>query len=71
MHMDNRDAALLVAGGGAVRCSGAGDIAARLQLWFGNADVLRRARAGARRVVESELGAADRSVEIVEGLVYS
>lgn len=69
-HTDNRDAALLVAGGGAVRCSGAGDIAARLSLWFGNADVLRRARAGARRVVESELGAADRSVEIVEGLVY-
>lgn len=71
MHMDNRDAALLVAGGGAVRCSGAGDIAARLKLWFGNADVLGKARAGARRVVESELGAADRSVEIVEGIVYS
>ncbi len=69
-HADNRDAALLVAGGGAVRCAGAGDISARLSLWFGNADVLGRARAGARRVVESELGAADRSVEIVEGLVY-
>lgn len=70
MHRDNRDAALLVAGGGAMRCLGAGDIAARLSVWLGNPEVLKRARAGARRVVESELGAADRSVEIVEGLIY-
>lgn len=69
-HLDNRDAALLVAGGGAVRCTGVGDIATRIRIWFGNAEVLTKARSGARRVVESELGAADRSVEIVESLVY-
>ncbi len=71
MHADNRDAGLLVGGGGAMRCHGSGDIAARLNVWFRNAEVLKRARACARRVVETNLGAAERSVEIVESLMLS
>jgi 3-deoxy-D-manno-octulosonic-acid transferase len=68
MHMDNRDAALLVAGGGAVRCRGPGDISARLLAWFTNPQVLGKASASARRVVEAGIGAADRSTELLEGL---
>jgi 3-deoxy-D-manno-octulosonic-acid transferase len=67
-HMDNRDARLLVAGGGAVRCPGPGDISARLLAWFRNPGVHERASRGARRVVEAGLGAADRSLELVESL---
>jgi 3-deoxy-D-manno-octulosonic-acid transferase len=70
LHADNRDARLLVAGGGAVRCPGPGDICARLLAWFRNPGVHERASRGARRVVEAGLGAADRSVELVEGLLY-
>lgn len=69
MHMDNRDARLLVNGGGAVRCPGPGDICARLLAWFRNPAVHQRAAASARRVVEAGLGAADRSVELVEGIM--
>lgn len=67
-HTDNRDARLLVAGGGAVRCPGPGDITARLLAWFRNPGVHERASRGARRVVEAGLGAADRSLELVESL---
>jgi 3-deoxy-D-manno-octulosonic-acid transferase len=67
-HTDNRDARLLVAGGGAVRCPGPGDICARLLAWFRNPGVHERASRGARRVVEAGLGAADRSLELVESL---
>jgi 3-deoxy-D-manno-octulosonic-acid transferase len=68
MHTDNRDARLLVAGGGAVRCPGPGDISARLLAWFRNPAVHQRASAGARRVVEAGVGAADKSLELVESL---
>jgi 3-deoxy-D-manno-octulosonic-acid transferase len=71
MHSDNRDASLLVNGGGAVRCPGPGDICARLLAWFRNPGVHQRAAASARRVVEAGLGAADRSLELVEGLMTS
>jgi 3-deoxy-D-manno-octulosonic-acid transferase len=67
-HTDNRDARLLLAGGGAVRCPGPGDISARLLAWFRNPGVHERASRGARRVVEAGLGAADRSLELVENL---
>lgn len=67
-HTDNRDARLLVSGGGAVRCPGPGDITARLLAWFRSPAVYERAAKGARRVVEAGLGAADRSLELVEGL---
>ena len=68
MHTDNRDARLLVSGGGAVRCPGPGDISARLLAWFRNPAVHQRASAGARRVVEAGVGAADKSFELVESL---
>jgi len=68
MHMDNRDAGLLVGGGGAMRCFGPGDISARLLAWFRNPAVLSRASASARRVVQGGIGAAERSTELVEGL---
>lgn len=69
-HTDNRDAGLLTGGGGAVRCFGPGDICARLLAWFRNPQVLAKASASARRVVEAGIGAADRSTELVEGLFY-
>ncbi|MGE5750319.1 MAG: 3-deoxy-D-manno-octulosonic acid transferase, partial [Gemmatimonas sp.] len=69
MHTDNRDARLLVAGGGAVRCPGPGDITARLLAWFRNPGVHKRASLSARRVVEAGLGAAERSVELVQSLL--
>jgi 3-deoxy-D-manno-octulosonic-acid transferase len=69
MHLDNRDASLLVNGGGAVRCPGPGDISARLQVWFNNSAVLDKASASARRVVEAGIGAADRSTELLESLL--
>jgi 3-deoxy-D-manno-octulosonic-acid transferase len=68
MHTDNRDAGLLIGGGGAVRCAGPGDISARLQAWFKNPAVLARASASAQRVVETGVGAADRSTELVQTL---
>jgi 3-deoxy-D-manno-octulosonic-acid transferase len=67
-HTDNRDARLLVNGGGAVRCPGPGDISARLLAWFRNPGVHQRASQSAQRVVEANLGAAERSLELVEGL---
>ena len=70
-HTGNRDARLLIAGGGAVRCPGPGDITARLLAWFRNPGVHERAARGARRVVEAGLGAADRSTELVESLLAS
>lgn len=68
MHMDNRDAHLLVSGGGAMRCPGPGDITARLMVWFTNQAVHHRASASARRVVEAGIGAAEKSLELVETL---
>lgn len=68
-HTDNRDARLLIAGGGAIRCPGSGDISARLLAWFSNDKVRGKAGQSARRVVEAGLGGADRSAELVEGLL--
>jgi len=68
MHTDNRDAKLLIGGGGALRCNGAGDISARLLAWFRNESVRYKAGMCARRVVESGIGAAERSVELVESM---
>lgn len=68
MHTDNRDAHLLVSGGGAMRCPGPGDITARLRVWFTNQAVHQRASASARRVVEAGIGAAEKSLELVESL---
>jgi 3-deoxy-D-manno-octulosonic-acid transferase len=69
MHTDNRDARLLIAGGGALRCPGTGDISARLLAWFSNEKVRLKAGQSARRVVEAGTGAAERSTELVETLL--
>jgi 3-deoxy-D-manno-octulosonic-acid transferase len=68
MHADNRDANLLIAGGGAFRCSGPGDICARILAWIRKPAVRVRAGDSARRVVEAGIGAADRSTELVESM---
>ncbi|HVF38871.1 MAG TPA: glycosyltransferase N-terminal domain-containing protein [Gemmatimonadaceae bacterium] len=68
-HTDNRDAGLLVASGAAARCSGAGDITARLSAWFATPHMRERASVAAKTVVQSELGASDRSSEMIESLL--
>jgi 3-deoxy-D-manno-octulosonic-acid transferase len=68
MHTDNRDANLLIGGGGAMRCGAAGDISARLLAWFRNEAGRRKAGACARRVVQGGIGAAEKSVELLESL---
>jgi 3-deoxy-D-manno-octulosonic-acid transferase len=69
MHTDNRDANLLIGGGGGMRCGAAGDISARLLAWFRNESVRRKAGACARRVVQGGIGAAEKSVELLESLL--
>jgi 3-deoxy-D-manno-octulosonic-acid transferase len=68
-HEDNRDARLLVAAGGAFRCANASAIQSRIRRWLDAPVSLSQARAAAREVVRSGLGAAERSVELVEGLM--
>jgi 3-deoxy-D-manno-octulosonic-acid transferase len=68
-HTDNRDANLLVAAGGAFRASDSAEIASRIRRWIENPDSLAHAQGAAREVVRSGLGAADRSLELVELLM--
>jgi len=68
-HEDNRDARLLVAAGGAFRCANASAIESRIRRWLDTPVSLSQARAAAREVVRSGLGAAERSLELVEALL--
>jgi 3-deoxy-D-manno-octulosonic-acid transferase len=68
-HEDNRDARLLIAAGGAFRCENASAIESRIRRWIDTPVSLSQARTAAREVVRSGLGAAERSVELVEGLL--
>jgi 3-deoxy-D-manno-octulosonic-acid transferase len=68
-HEDNRDARLLIAAGGAFRCENASAIESRISRWVDTPVSLSQARAAAREVVRSGLGAAQRSVELVEALM--
>lgn len=68
-HTDNRDANLLVAAGGAFRCADPAAIEGRIRRWIDHPDSLSAARSAAREVVRSGLGAAERSVAIVETLM--
>ena len=52
-----------------MRCGAAGDISARLLAWFRNESVRRKAGACARRVVQGGIGAAEKSVELLESLL--
>jgi len=65
-HEDNRDARLLVAAGGAFRCGDAAAIESRINRWVESPDGLAEARSAAREVVRAGLGAAERSVALVE-----
>lgn len=68
-HDDNRDARLLVAAGGAFRCADASMIESRIRRWLAEPESLSKARAAARDVVRRGLGAADKSLELVETLM--
>jgi 3-deoxy-D-manno-octulosonic-acid transferase len=70
-HLDNRDAQLLVAAGGAFRCSSASDIEQRIRHFLQAPDDLKKAGNAGRNVVIAGLGAAERSVDLVESLVFS
>ena len=68
-HEDNRDARLLIAAGGAFRCADANAIESRIRRWLDAPVSLSQARAAAREVVRGGVGAAERSVELVETLM--
>jgi 3-deoxy-D-manno-octulosonic-acid transferase len=68
-HTDNRDANLLVAAGGAFRAADSAAIASRIMRWVESTDALAHARGAARETVRAGLGAADRSVKLVESLM--
>jgi len=69
-HLDNRDAVLLVEAGGAVRCSDADAMESQIMRWIDSEDALAAAQTAARETVRQNLGAADRSVSLVESLVF-
>ncbi len=69
-HLDSRDAQLLVEAGGAVRCSDASAMESQIMRWIESAESLKSAQIAARQVVELGLGAAKRSVGLVEKLVF-
>ncbi len=70
-HADNRDATLLVAAGGAFRSADSAAIASIITRWIDKPDLLAQAGTAAREVVRSGLGAAQRSLELVDSLMYA
>ena len=67
-HEDNRDARLLIAAGGAFRCKDSESIASRITRWVESPEILSKAREAARETVRLGLGAAERSLALVEQL---
>jgi len=70
-HTDNRDARLLEAAGGAFRSSDSATIATTIIALIQNPDFLSHARAAARETVRAGLGAAEKSLALVESLMTS
>jgi 3-deoxy-D-manno-octulosonic-acid transferase len=68
-HTDSRDAGLLIAAKGAVAVHDGTSLAIAITIALTEPDTRASAGAAARRVVESGLGAAQRSVELVEQLM--
>jgi 3-deoxy-D-manno-octulosonic-acid transferase len=68
-HPDNRDAQLLATARAAFRCDHAAEIADRVSAWIEFPESLLTARKAALDTVRQGLGAAERSVEIVEQLM--
>lgn len=64
-HTESRDARLLLDAGAAKVAADADALARNLAAWLTDPDARARAGAAARSVVESGLGAADRSTELV------
>jgi 3-deoxy-D-manno-octulosonic-acid transferase len=64
-HTDSRDAKDLIAAGGAFGVSNATDLAARFAQLLANPETRTRAGEGARRVIQSGLGAADKSAALI------
>jgi 3-deoxy-D-manno-octulosonic-acid transferase len=65
----SRDAARLIEAGGGAQVTGAVDLAFRLAEWLGSVPARDAAGALARDMVESELGAAERSFALVTSLL--
>ena len=70
-HTGTRDARLLLDVGGAISVSGRQDLLRTLQRWFTDDSSRQAAGDSARSLVQRELGAADRSVHLVERLFGS
>jgi 3-deoxy-D-manno-octulosonic-acid transferase len=70
-HTDNRDARLLEAAGGAFRNSDSAAITSTIISLIQNPDSLSRARTAARETVRAGVGAAEKSVALVESLMAS
>ncbi|HEU4630028.1 MAG TPA: glycosyltransferase N-terminal domain-containing protein [Gemmatimonadaceae bacterium] len=68
-HTNSRDAGILIAAGGAVAAVDASALATALIAWLGDLPTAAAAGAAARTVVESGLGAAERSYALVEQLL--
>ena len=68
-HANSRDAGLLVANGGGASASDEVGLEARLREWLTSESSRSRAGAAARELVESGLGAAERSWRLVNGLL--
>ena len=68
-HAGGRDAALLLAAGGARSVHDDRDIAAAIRRWLDDPAACRRAGAAARQVVEENAGATEKSVALVERLL--
>ena len=68
-HERSRDAGLLIAHGGAFACANARELAARLLAWLSERDARAAAGRRARALVESGVGAAERSAALVEQLL--
>ena len=68
-HYNSRDAGLLIARGGAVAVGTEAELIRRLALWLRDASARREAGNLARALVRSGVGAAERSFELVEGLL--
>ena len=65
----SRDAALLLEAGGARSCADAGELTRALREWLENEESRRVAGLAARQVVDAGIGAADRSVAMLEDML--
>jgi 3-deoxy-D-manno-octulosonic-acid transferase len=68
-HTENRDARLLIAAGAAFRCESTREISARIVRWIDSEEARKHAGEAALEVVESGLGAAERSYSIIDRLL--